>query len=40
MVWSIKEFVDYCKKLNINKIFLYDNNEINWEYMEGILSSN
>ena len=34
----IKEFVDYYKKLNINKIFLYDNNDINGEHFEGILS--
>jgi hypothetical protein len=35
----IKEFVDYYKKLNIKKIFLYDNNDINGEYSEGILSN-
>ena len=35
----IKEFVDYYKKLNINKIFLYDNNDINGEHFEGILSN-
>ena len=35
----IKEFVEYYKKLNINKIFLYDNNDINGEHFEGILSN-
>ena len=35
----IKEFFDYYKKLNINKIFLYDNNDINGEYSEDILSN-
>ena len=35
----IQEFVDYYKKLNINKIFLYDNNDINGEHLEGILSN-
>jgi len=35
----IKEFVDYYKKLNINKIFLYDNNDINGEQFEDILSN-
>ena len=35
----IKEFVDYYKKLKINKIFLYDNNDINGEYFEDILSN-
>ena len=34
----IKEFVDYYQKLSINKIFLYDNNDINGEHFEGILS--
>lgn len=35
----IKEFVDYYKKLNVNKIFLYDNNDINGEHFENILSN-
>ena len=35
----IKEFVDYYRKLNIKKIFLYDNNDINGEYLENILSN-
>ena len=35
----IKEFVEYYKKLKINKIFLYDNNDINGEHFEGILSN-
>jgi len=35
----IKEFVDYYRKLKINKIFLYDNNDINGEYFEDILSN-
>lgn len=35
----IKEFVDYYKKLKINKIFLYDNNDINGEHFEDILSN-
>ena len=35
----IKEFVEYYKKLNISKIFLYDNNDINGEHFEGILSN-
>ena len=35
----IKEFIDYYKKLNINKIFLYDNNDINGEHFESILSN-
>jgi DNA gyrase/topoisomerase IV subunit B len=39
MTWSIEEFVYYYKNLNINKIFLYDNNDINGEHFEGILSN-
>jgi hypothetical protein len=39
MAWSIKEFVYYYKKLNINKIFLYDNNDLNGEHFEGLLSN-
>ena len=35
----IKEFIDYYKKLNVSKIFLYDNNDINGEHFEGILSN-
>ena len=35
----IKEFVNYYKELGIKKIFLYDNNEINGEYLEEILYS-
>ena len=34
----IKEFINYYKKLKINKIFLYDNNDLNGEYFEDILS--
>ena len=35
----IKEFVDYYMKLNVHKIFLYDNNDIDGEYFENILSN-
>ena len=35
----IKEFFDYYKKLKINKIILYDNNDINGEHFESILSN-
>ena len=34
----IKEFINYYKKLKINKIFLYDNNDLKGEYFEDILS--
>jgi len=34
----IKEFVNYYKKLRINKIFLYDNNDFDGEHFEDILS--
>ena len=34
----IKEFINYYKKIKINKIFLYDNNDLNGEYFEDILS--
>ena len=34
----IKEFVNYYRKLKINKIFLYDNNDLNGEYFDDILS--
>jgi len=34
----IKEFVDYYFKLGIDKLFIYDNNEINGENIRGILS--
>jgi hypothetical protein len=34
----IKEFVNYYRKLKITKIFLYDNNDLNGEYFEDILS--
>ena len=34
----IKEFVHYYKKLKINKIFLYDNNDLNGEHLEDVLS--
>ena len=33
----IKEFINYYRKLKINKIFLYDNNDLNGEYLEDIL---
>ena len=34
----INEFVEYYRKLGINKIFLYDNNDINGEKFEEVLS--
>ena len=34
----IKEFVDYYKNLGIDKIFLYDNNDIEGETFDKILS--
>jgi len=34
----IKEFINYYQKLKINKIFLYDNNDLNGEHFEDILS--
>ena len=34
----IKEFVNYYRKLKITKIFLYDNNDLNGEHFEDILS--
>jgi hypothetical protein len=34
----IKEFVNYYRKLKINKIFVYDNNDLNGENLEDILS--
>jgi hypothetical protein len=34
----IKEFVNYYRKLKVTKIFLYDNNDLNGEYFEDILS--
>ena len=34
----IKEFVNYYRKLKITKIFLYDNNDLNGENFEDILS--
>lgn len=34
----IKEFIDYYLKLGFNKIFLYDNNNINGENFEKILN--
>ena len=33
----IIEFIEYYKKLNVNKIFLYDNNDINGEKFEEII---
>ena len=33
----IKEFVDYYKKLGYNKIFIYNNNDINDERFEDII---
>ena len=34
----IKEFINYYRKLKINKIFVYDNNDLNGEHLEDILS--
>ena len=34
----IKEFIDYYIKLGFNKIFLYDNNELNGETFEKVLN--
>ena len=34
----IKEFIEFYKLLGIDKIFLYDNNDINGEYFEDIIS--
>lgn len=34
----IKEFINYYRKLKINKIFIYDNNDLNGENLEDILS--
>ena len=34
----IKEFVEYYRNLGIKKIFLYDNNELNGEKFEEVLS--
>jgi hypothetical protein len=33
----IKEYIEYYKKFGIDKIFLYDNNDLNGEYFENIL---
>ena len=35
----ISEFIDYYKKLGINKIYLYDNNNINGEKFDDILKN-
>lgn len=34
----IREFVEHYKKYNIDKIFIYDNNDINGEYFNDVLS--
>ena len=34
----IREFVEYYKKMKVDKIFLYDNNEENGETFDEILS--
>ena len=33
----IKEFVEYYKHLGVDKIFLYDNNELNGEKFEDVI---
>ena len=35
----IKEFIDHYKKYGVDKIYIYDNNEINGEKIETILSN-
>ena len=35
----IKEFIEHYKKLKINKIIIYDNNDINGEHVEDILKN-
>ena len=34
----IREFVEYYKKIGIDKIFIYDNNDLEGEYFDNILS--
>ena len=33
----VKEFVEHYKKIGYNKIFIYDNNEINDEKFEDVI---
>ena len=35
----IKEFVDYYRSYNVDKIFLYDNNDIDGEHLEFVISN-
>ena len=34
----VREFVQYYKKYNVDKIFIYDNNEENGEKFESVIS--
>ena len=34
----VREYVEHYKKYNIDKIFIYDNNEINGEKFEEVLN--
>ena len=34
----IKEYVDYYKKYGVDKIFIYDNNEVDGERLENVIS--
>lgn len=34
----LKEFVQHYKSYNVDKIFLYDNNDLNGEHLESVLN--